>query len=204
MLGRIASAIGEAGGDMGGIDIVQVRKDSMQRDFTVAVRDEAHAHDIAQALRKIPGVHVRSVSDPVLLMHLGGKIEIQNKVSITTRQDLSTVYTPGVARVCRAIADDPESVWNLTIKGNTVAIVTDGTAVLGLGRYRPGGCAAGDGGQGDAVQGVRAGRRLADLPGHDGRRRDRAHGEGAGAGLRRDQPGGHLAPALLRNRAALA
>ncbi len=137
MLGAIASAIGEAGGDMGGIDIVHVRGDAIVRDFTIGVRGEGHADEIVHALRKLPGVHIRNVSDPVLLAHLGGKIEVHNKVAVTNRQDLSTVYTPGVARVCRAIADDPDSVWNLTIKGNTVAIVTDGTAVLGLGDIGP-------------------------------------------------------------------
>jgi malate dehydrogenase (oxaloacetate-decarboxylating) len=140
MLGAIASTVGLAGGDMGGIDIVQVRKGSMVRDFTVAVRDESHAQAIVHALKKMDGVHVRSVSDPVLIMHLGGKIEMKSKVPIATRQDLSTVYTPGVARVCHAIEDDPEAVWNLTIKKNSVAIVTDGTAVLGLGDIGP--CAA--------------------------------------------------------------
>jgi malate dehydrogenase (oxaloacetate-decarboxylating) len=137
MLGAIASAVGEAGGDMGGIDIVQVRKENMVRDFTVAVRDDAHAQSIVHALKAIEGVHVRSVSDPVLLVHLGGKIEMRSKMEISTRQELSAVYTPGVARVCRAIEDDPEAVWNLTIKKNTVAIVTDGTAVLGLGDIGP-------------------------------------------------------------------
>lgn len=137
MLGTIASAIGEAGGDMGGIDIVAVRAGTIVRDFTIGVRDDAHAQSIARKLRKLPGVRIRSISDPVLLTHLGGKIEVRNKVTVTTRQDLSTVYTPGVARVCRAIAEDPAAVWNLTIKRSTVAIVTDGTAVLGLGDIGP-------------------------------------------------------------------
>ncbi|MEO8457993.1 MAG: NAD-dependent malic enzyme [Chloroflexota bacterium] len=137
MLGRIALAIGTAGGDMGGIDIVQARKGSMVRDFTVTVRDDAHAQEITHTLKALPGVRIRNVSDPVLIVHLGGKIEMRSKVAITTRQELATVYTPGVARVCRAIEDDPEAVWNLTIKKNTVAIVTDGTAVLGLGDIGP-------------------------------------------------------------------
>ena len=97
-------------------------------------------------------------------MHLGGKIEMRSKVPLKTRDDLSMAYTPGVARVCQAIADDPESAWNLTIKQNTVAVVSDGTAVLGLGDIGPEGGDAGDGGEGDAVQGVRRRRRLADLP----------------------------------------
>jgi len=137
MLGAIASAIGAAGGDIGAIDIVRVSNGAIVRDFTVDVRSDAHVDEIRQALKKLPKVHVRSVSDAVLLTHLGGKIEIRNKLPITTRRDLSAVYTPGVARVCRAIADEPEAAWDLTTKGNNVAIVTDGTAVLGLGDIGP-------------------------------------------------------------------
>ncbi len=137
MLGAIASTIGAAGGDIGAIDIVQVTGASMVRDITVAVRDDPHAHEIVRALRKLDGVHIHNVSDAVLLSHLGGKIEVHNKLAIATRRDLSMVYTPGVARVCRAIESDPAAVWNLTIKRNSVAIVTDGTAVLGLGDIGP-------------------------------------------------------------------
>jgi malate dehydrogenase (oxaloacetate-decarboxylating) len=137
MLGAIASAIGEAGGDIGGIDIVHARGDSMIRDFTVAVRDDNQAQEILHVLKKLRGVRVRSASDPVLLAHLGGKIEMRSRFEINTRRDLSVAYTPGVARVCLAIADDPSAVWNLTSKRNSVAIVTDGTAVLGLGDIGP-------------------------------------------------------------------
>jgi len=137
MLGAIASAIGAAGGDIGGIDIVHAAGESITRDFTIGVTDDSQAQAVVQALKKLKGIHVRNVSDPVLLAHHGGKIEMRSKIDISNRSDLSVVYTPGVARVCRAIADDPEAVWRLTIKQNTVAIVTDGTAVLGLGDIGP-------------------------------------------------------------------
>ena len=137
MLGRIASAIGQAGGDIGAIDIVQVSRGRMCRDITVAARDEAHGHQIVDQIKNVEGLHIRSVSDPVFLMHLGGKIEVNLRVPIRTRGDLSMAYTPGVARVSMAIHNDPASVWTLTIKRNTVAVVTDGTAVLGLGDIGP-------------------------------------------------------------------
>lgn len=137
MLGRIASAIGESGGDIGAIDIVRSTKDVMIRDFTVGARDEEHAHQIVENVRAVPGVTVRSVSDPIFLMHLGGKIEIHNKAPLTTRADLSMAYTPGVARVSMAIHREPDHAWALTIKRNTVAVVSDGTAVLGLGDIGP-------------------------------------------------------------------
>jgi malate dehydrogenase (oxaloacetate-decarboxylating) len=137
MLGRVASAIGEAGGDISSIDLVEADRDHMVRDMTVGADDSEHARYIIEAIKKIPGLVVRSASDRVFIQHLGGKIEVHNKVAVATRRDLSVVYTPGVARVCRAIELDPDAVWTLTTKHNTVAIVTDGTAVLGLGDIGP-------------------------------------------------------------------
>jgi len=137
MLGRIASAIGEIGGDIGAVDIVLASRGSIRRDITVAARDENHGRQIVEQVRGVEGVSIYSVSDPVLLMHLGGKIQVALRVPIKTRSDLSMAYTPGVARVSRAIQQDPGSVWSLTIKRNSVAVVTDGTAVLGLGDIGP-------------------------------------------------------------------
>lgn len=137
MLGRIASAIGEAGGDIGAIDIVRSARNTVVRDLTVAARDDVHGREIVKAVRAIPNVSIRDVSDPLFLMHLGGKIEIHSKVPLNTRRDLSMAYTPGVARISWAVEADPSSVWALTIKRNTVAVVTDGTAVLGMGDIGP-------------------------------------------------------------------
>ncbi len=136
-LGRVTSIIGNLGGDIGAIDIAGVGKSHIIRDITVNVRDQEHGDVIIQELRKMDVLEVVHVSDRTFLMHLGGKIRINSKVPLKTRDDLSMAYTPGVARVCMAIHDDPESVYNLTIKGNTVAIVSDGTAVLGLGDIGP-------------------------------------------------------------------
>jgi malate dehydrogenase (oxaloacetate-decarboxylating) len=107
------------------------------RDITVNSRNSDHGRKIVDAVEELPDTRVINVSDRTFLMHLGGKIEIRSKHQIRTRDDLSMVYTPGVARVCRAIAEDPERAFNLTIKRNTVAVVTDGTAVLGLGDIGP-------------------------------------------------------------------
>ncbi len=137
MMGKIASAIGEAGGDIGAIDIVRSSRKVMVRDITVGAQDDVHGQKIVEHLRGVDGVVIRSVSDPVFLLHLGGKIEVVSRVPVKTRSDLSMAYTPGVARVCRAVQRDPRSAWTLTIKRNTVAVVTDGTAVLGLGDIGP-------------------------------------------------------------------
>jgi malate dehydrogenase (oxaloacetate-decarboxylating) len=137
MLGRVASAIGDAGGDIGAVDLVEPGHDRIIRDLTVKARDSVHGQEIVNRLRRVPGIRVINVSDRTFLLHLGGKIEIQNKVPIRTRDDLSMVYTPGVARVCLAIRDDRERAFTLTMKQNTVAVVTDGTAVLGLGDIGP-------------------------------------------------------------------
>ena len=136
-LGRLTSAIGSAGGDIGAVDLVEHRGNVVVRDITVKCRDEAHGQAIVRAAQRVEGVEVRSVSDRTFGIHGGGKISIAPRFPLKTRDDLSMAYTPGVGRVSRAIADDPERVWELTIKQNSVAVLTDGTAVLGLGNVGP-------------------------------------------------------------------
>ncbi len=136
-LGEITTAIGKADGDIEGIDIVSVGKDFLVRDITVNASSEKHDEEIVAALNNIDGVEVINISDRTFLMHLGGKIEVVSKMQLKTRSDLSMAYTPGVARVCEAIAKDPEKAYNLTIKKTTVAVISDGTAVLGLGDIGP-------------------------------------------------------------------
>ena len=138
MLGKVTSAIGAEGGDIGGIDIVDAGRE-MTRDISFKASDEAHGQRITERLRGIEGVTVVHVSDRTFLMHLGGKIEVNGRIAVKTRDDLSMAYTPGVARVCMAIHDDPEKAYTLTIKQNTVAVVSDGSAVLGLGDNGPNG-----------------------------------------------------------------
>jgi malate dehydrogenase (oxaloacetate-decarboxylating) len=135
--GELATAIGEAGGSLDAIDLVRVEGDRKVRDVTVLAGDADHLERIVEAIRALDGVEVDRVSDRVFLVHLGGKLEVQSRIPLKTRDDLSMAYTPGVARVCMAIHDDPAVVWNLTIKQNSVAVVTDGTAVLGLGDIGP-------------------------------------------------------------------
>jgi malate dehydrogenase (oxaloacetate-decarboxylating) len=137
VLGKVTSAIGEAGGNIGAIDIVEVGANQLVRDITVAAGHDLHAQQIVAVVESLPDVAVINVSDRVFLLHIGGKIEIKSKIPIQTRADLSRAYTPGVARVSQAIHEDPSKVFNLTIKRNCVAVVTDGTAVLGLGDIGP-------------------------------------------------------------------
>jgi len=137
MLGRVALAIGEAGGDIGAVDLVESTRDRIVRDITINARDSDHGQRVVAQLKKTSGVRVVNISDRTFLMHLGGKIEVQSKVPIRTRDDLSMAYTPGVARVCLAIREDRQRAYALTMKHNTVAVVTDGTAVLGLGDIGP-------------------------------------------------------------------
>jgi malate dehydrogenase (oxaloacetate-decarboxylating) len=133
MLGRVTTAIGEEGGDIGALDLVKVEAGRLVRDITVACRDERHGQRIVQRLEHLDGVRVVNVSDRTFLVHLGGKIEVHGRVPVKTRDDLSMVYTPGVARVCMAIHAEPAKQWTLTVKRHMVAVVTDGSAVLGLG-----------------------------------------------------------------------
>jgi malate dehydrogenase (oxaloacetate-decarboxylating) len=136
-LGELTTAIGKAGGDIGAIDIVTVGNDYIIRDISVSSVSSKHGEQIVDAVKNVDGVELLQVSDPTFLMHLGGKIEVVPKVPLKTRSDLSMAYTPGVARICDAIYREPDKAFTLTIKKNTVAIVTDGTAVLGLGDIGP-------------------------------------------------------------------
>ncbi|MGE5247431.1 MAG: NAD-dependent malic enzyme [Verrucomicrobiota bacterium] len=137
MLGEVTTTIGNAGGDIGAIDLSGHGKGIVMRDITVRANGIAHAQEIINAVKKVPGVKIINVSDRTFLMHLGGKIQVHPKVPIKTRNDLSMAYTPGVARVCMAIAKDPRKSFALTIRRNSVAVVSDGTAVLGLGDIGP-------------------------------------------------------------------
>jgi malate dehydrogenase (oxaloacetate-decarboxylating) len=139
MLGKVTSAIGKAGGDIGAIDLVEVGKGTITRDLTFKASDERHAQQVIERIRGVEKVRVVNASDRTFLMHLGGKIEVRGKIPVKTRDDLSMAYTPGVARVCMAIHHDPEKAYALTIKQNCVAVVTDGSAVLGLGDIGPNG-----------------------------------------------------------------
>lgn len=133
----IATAIGATGGDILAVDLIQARRDVVVRDLTVGVETREHGERVVQAIKALPGVKIIHVSDRIFLAHLGGKIEVTPRLPVKTREDLSMVYTPGVANVCTAIHEDPNKAFTLTIKRNTVAVVSDGTAVLGLGDIGP-------------------------------------------------------------------
>ncbi|MBM3960140.1 MAG: NAD-dependent malic enzyme [SAR202 cluster bacterium] len=137
MLGKITSAIGEVKGDISAVDVVEVAHGKMVRDLTVNATNVDHGKRIIEAVEAVQGVKVVHVSDPTFLLHLGGKIEMRSKVPVQTRHDLSMAYTPGVGRVCMAIHERPEAVWSLTVKSHAIAVVSDGTAVLGLGDIGP-------------------------------------------------------------------
>ncbi|RJQ51326.1 MAG: NAD-dependent malic enzyme [Nitrospiraceae bacterium] len=137
MFSGIADAISRAGGDLGAIDIVRVERGKIIRDITVNARDETHEKEIVNSIRSVEGIKVLRVMDRTFSAHEGGKIEIRNKVPLRGREELSKVYTPGVARICRDIHEHREHAYRYTIKGNSVAVVTDGTAVLGLGDIGP-------------------------------------------------------------------
>jgi malate dehydrogenase (oxaloacetate-decarboxylating) len=134
---QVAAAIGNAGAIVGAIDLVRIEGGTAVRDITFECSDTTHANAVGDAVRALEDVEVDSVSDRTFLLHVGGKIEVKGRVPIKTRDDLSMAYTPGVARVCTAIHEDPSKAWRLTIKANSVAVVSDGSAVLGLGNIGP-------------------------------------------------------------------
>ena len=200
MLGLVASAIGEVGASIGSIDLVEVKEDVLLRDITVDATGAEHWDEIVGALAALDGVTVVDTTDRTFLLHIGGKIEQHNKSPLKTRADLSMAYTPGVARVCMAIHDDPDKAFQYTIKRNTVAVVSDGTAVLGLGDIGP-----------RAAMPVMEGKAMlfkefANVDAFpiclDTKDPDEivAAVKQIAPDLRRDQLGGHLRPALLRDR----
>jgi malate dehydrogenase (oxaloacetate-decarboxylating) len=134
---ELTGVIEKSGGLVTGLDVTASGHDRLRIDVTVAARDTAHADEIVEAMRTVHGVELGKVSDRTFLVHLGGKLKIESKVPIRNRDDLSLIYTPGVARICTAIAENPGDARRLTIKRNTVAVVTDGSAVLGLGNLGP-------------------------------------------------------------------
>jgi malate dehydrogenase (oxaloacetate-decarboxylating) len=137
MLGKVTTNIGEAGGDITAVDLVRSTRGRITRDITLTVQNSDHGQEVVKHLRKLSGVRVIAVSDPTFLVHIGGKISLQSRIPVKTRRDLAQVYTPGVGRVSSYIAKNKETVWSLTSKANTVAVVSDGTAVLGLGDIGP-------------------------------------------------------------------
>ncbi len=138
VVGELATAVGRAGGLVTAIDVSESRSDRITVDVTCSAVHGEHAAEIVEAMRAVGGVTVHRVSDRTFLLHLGGKISVESKVPLRTRDDLSMAYTPGVGRVAMALAEHPEDVAKLTVKGNAVAVVTDGSAVLGLGNLGPG------------------------------------------------------------------
>ena len=137
MLARVNRVISEMGGIVGAIDLVGPENGVLVRDISIFTNDQNHGDNIVESIKKTPGVEFVNFSDRTFLVHLGGKISIRNRIPVKTRDDLSMAYTPGVAKICMEINQDPEDAYKLTTKGNTVAVVTDGTAVLGLGDIGP-------------------------------------------------------------------
>lgn len=137
MLARVTSAIASVGGNFGQIDLIEQTRATTVRDITVDAYSTEHNEEIVQAVKELPDIRVIEVYDRTFNLHRGGKISVESKISLKRQSDLAMAYTPGVARICTAIANDPQQVYNLTIKHNTVAIVTDGSAVLGLGNLGP-------------------------------------------------------------------
>src|SRR5689334_12661960 len=138
LVGHVATEIASQGGIVTALDVAESRHDRLVVDVTCSATDSEHATEIVDHLRTLEGITVHKVSDRTFLLHIGGKIEVQSKVPLRTRDDLSMAYTPGVGRVSLALSENPDDVARLTVKGNSVAVVTDGSAVLGLGNIGPG------------------------------------------------------------------
>lgn len=138
-LATVTQAIASVGGNLGQIDLIEQTLAHTTRDITVDASSSEHAEEIVQKIKGISDIKVLNVYDRTFNLHRGGKITIENKIALKTQADLAMAYTPGVGRICMEIANHPEQLYNLTIKQNTVAIVTDGSAVLGLGNLGPGG-----------------------------------------------------------------
>ncbi len=136
-IGAVTTAVGDAGGAVTALDVVEPNENRMVIDLTCNAVNDEHSAKLRDSVEAVPGAHVLAMSDRTFLLHLGGTIAVEAKVSLKTRDDLSMAYTPGVARISMAIANDPSVARNLTIKRNTVAVVTDGSAVLGLGNIGP-------------------------------------------------------------------
>jgi malate dehydrogenase (oxaloacetate-decarboxylating) len=138
VIGRIATAIAAEGGIVSALDVAESRNDRLVVDVTCSATNSEHAEEIVSEIKRLEGISVHKVSDRTFLLHIGGKIEVHSKVPLRTRDDLSMAYTPGVGRVSMALHKNPDDVPRLTVKGNSVAVVTDGSAVLGLGNIGPG------------------------------------------------------------------
>lgn len=138
MLAALTQAVALVGGSIGHLDLIEQNRKMTIREITVDASSTEHAEKIVQIVKALPEIKVIEVSDRTFNLHRSGKITVQSKIPLTSQADLAMAYTPGVGRICKAIADEPEQVYNLTIKQNSVAIITDGSAVLGLGNLGPG------------------------------------------------------------------
>ena len=201
LIGKVATTIAKEGGIVTALDVAESRATGCVIDVTCSASDSVHAEEVVEAVRRLEGITVHKVSDRTFLLHIGGKIAVQSKVPLKTRDDLSMAYTPGVGRVSLALAEHPEDVRRLTIKGNSVAVVTDGSAVLGLGNIGPGAALP-------VMEGKAAlFKRFADIDAWpiclDTQDVDEivAAVTAIAPGLRRHQPRGHRRAALLRGRA---
>jgi malate dehydrogenase (oxaloacetate-decarboxylating) len=139
MLAPVTQAIAQAGGNIGQIDLIEQSRQTIVREITVDASSSEHAEEIVNSVRSLESIVVLNVYDRTFALHRGGKIRVTSKLPLKSQSDLAMAYTPGVGRICTAIANDPEQVYNLTVKSNMVAIVTDGSAVLGLGNLGPSG-----------------------------------------------------------------